>query len=1072
MKALSKAVGALCAVFALALSALAAGTYTWTADGNAIGSAAYVKIFDDVGAFTGRLRLVGFSTAEGDYTVTSNRLHEATSTQSAIGALPAGSYVHQMSAGARFDGTTTKSIRVQLAQPAGSNALYARITAIATATGDHMKKPDLRVAIKDDKTVAGTILESAADLAANAVTKIVVGVANDTIAYWPFGENGFSDVSGNRHNLEGVNVTESDAAYMSLNDGRTDQYLKTASALDLSAENAVTFECWCRQTAHPASTYNIVFASETPADGTGGFVLYNAGQYQAQMRVASNGWQLDYTPDTSFADGMWHHVAYVVDRTRTDQFSCRLYIDGVQQTGTGRTGSVTYDMSVPALFNSLFMIGGGAAYSAAGSNYYRGYIDDVRISRGVVAPEDFLKYPTVGKKMRADDGKLPVVAYWPFGGKRGRDATGNGFDLTMSESVPMVSGTPKVDYGVKNSWNGDFKCANLPFSVFSKAGVTIEFFARTSSGDTAASNILTLSPDSSYYNHAGAFRIGPHSTYGGTKSMSATVCCKDNNSGFVDAHTTEAEFGALNDDKWRHFAVVYDPSKVGNGIWRLYVDGVETYNKADVADQGAIAFLDTVLYFQRINYNNSISMGYVGWLDDVRITAGALTPDQFLASRSNGSTVALYRLDKETLEDQSGNGNDLIHMRTEANVAEPVFGDADYPNSGTGLVFTGVKGTKEWVKSSSAFDFSESKMLTVEVDYNSGNPTTLQENLYVMAATEQVASRGGFVVYRTGDALQAQHRNTNGSGWLKVYAQAMGALTANGYNRGRYSVNARNSSKIDYNLCVDGTSKESSASTNYGALGSHVLCFGHSPSYGGDNETTPKYLTGKILRIAISDVALDPADYVLDNLIDPETKRTLAYWNFKNFGGLTVPSGSKTSAGGLLLNGSNYATTTNLTLSTLTQATIECFVNFGATPTSGTIFSLGSGAGSFAVASDASAGTLSGTFIPYDHMAASNGGVAALDPLAGRKDWHHVALVIDRTASGADAVKFYVDYERAMPAGRAWDKAATILDGALAVGTGFTGRIDDLRVSAGALEPSEFMHERTESVDGMLIIVR
>ncbi len=1069
MKALLRAVGALCAAFGLALSASAAKTYTWTADGNAIGSAAYVKIFDDVGAFTGRLRLVGFSTAEGEYTVTSNRVHVLASTGGKANGLPSEAYTYQMSAGARFDGTTTKSIRVQLAQPANSYALYARITAVATATGDHTDVPDLRVAIKDEHTVEGTNSEAAADLLANAVTKIVVGVANDTIAYWPFGENGFSDVSGNGHDLEGVNVTAGDAAYMSLNNGRTDQYLKTVSALDLSKENAVTFECWCRQTAHPASTYNIVFASETPADGTGGFVLYNAGQYQAQMRVASDGWQLDYTPDTGFADGMWHHVAYVLDRSRTDQFSCRLYIDGVRQTGTGRTGSVTYDMPVPAIFNSLFMIGGGAAYSS-GINYYRGYIDDVRISRGVVAPEDFLKYPTVGKKMRADDGKLPVVAYWPFGGKRGRDATGNGFDLTMSGSVPMVSGTPKVDYDVKNSWKGDFKCTNLPFSVFSKAGVTIEFFARTGSGDTSASNILTLSPDSYYYNHAGAFRIGPHSKYGGTKSMTATVCCKDNNSGFVDAHTTETEFGALNDDKWRHFAVVYDPSKVGNGIWRLYVDGVETYNKADVADQGAIAFLDTVLYFQRINYNNSISSGYVGWFDDVRITAGALTPDQFMAGFSAGSTVALYRFDKETLEDQSGNGNNLIHMRTEANVAEPVFGNAGYPDSGTGLVLTGANGTKEWVKSSVPFDFSESKMVTVEVDYNSKNPASRGEGFYVMAATENIASRGGFVVYRTGDTLQAQHRKNDGSSWLSVYSQNMGTLTANGYNRGRYSVNARNSERVYYNLCVDGTSKPASAANDYGSLGSHVLCFGHSPTYGGDDDTK-RYLTGKILRIAVSDIALEPADYVLDNLVMDETKRTLAYWDFRSFSGLNVSNGA-TRGGGLMLDGTTSAATTNLTLSALTQATVECFVNFGATPTSGTIFSLGSGAGSFAVSSDAEAGTLAGKFIPYDHLAASNGGVAALAPLAGKKDWHHVALVIDRTKPGADAVRFYVDYERAMPAGRAWDKAATILDGALAVGTGFTGRIDDLRVSAGALEPSEFMQERTESVDGMLIIVR
>ena len=85
-----------------------------------------------------------------------------------------------------------------------------------------------------------------------------------------------------------------------------------------------------------------------------------------------------------------------------------------------------------------------------------------------------------------------------------------------------------------------------------------------------------------------------------------------------------------------------------------------------------------------------------------------------------------------------------------------------------------------------------------------------------------------------------------------------------------------------------------------------------------------------------------------------------------------------------------------------------------------------------------------------------------------------MAIVIDRTKPGADAVRFYVDYERAMPAGRAWDKAATILDGVLTIGAGFTGRIDDLRVSAGALEPSEFIQStaRTGGPDGASISIR
>jgi hypothetical protein len=273
--------------------------------------------------------------------------------------------------------------------------------------------------------------------------------------------------------------------------------------------------------------------------------------------------------------------------------------------------------------------------------------------------------------------------------------------------------------------------------------------------------------------------------------------------------------------------------------------------------------------------------------------------------------------------------------------------------------------------------------------------------------------------------------------------------------------------------------------TDYGSFGSHVLGFGHCPSYYAD-ATTPYYMKGKLLRIAVSDIALDAVDYVLDNLVLDTPKATLAYWNFNGFsdksgaGNDLVPSsGCQQRRGALLLDGaSSAATEDTLYLAGLTQATIECFVCFGETPSSGTLFSLGSGVGSFAVKADATANTLTGSFVPYDHLAASNGGVAGLAALSGKPKnmaaWHHVALVIDRTKSGADAVRFYVDYERATPAGRAWDAAAAMLDGTLVVGSGFTGYIDDLRVSKGALEPSEFIQAaaRTEMPDGTYISVR
>ena len=84
---------------------------------------------------------------------------------------------------------------------------------------------------------------------------ISASAETETIAYWPFGTNGFHDVSGNGHDFEGVEIAESDAAYVSLNQGTTtNQYLRTVSKLDLSKETAVTFECWCRITTRPNGT--------------------------------------------------------------------------------------------------------------------------------------------------------------------------------------------------------------------------------------------------------------------------------------------------------------------------------------------------------------------------------------------------------------------------------------------------------------------------------------------------------------------------------------------------------------------------------------------------------------------------------------------------------------------------------------------------------------------------------------------------------------------------------------------------------------------------------------------------
>ena len=878
-------------------------------------------------------------------------------------------------------------------------------------------------------------------LLASASLALASTPSPDTIAYWPFGNSGFADVSGNGHDLASTTVTESDAGYITL-DG-TSQFLTTASTLDLSGETAVTFECWTRSTGKNSS-FGVLFSAPSPAGtSAGSFVLYYTGRLQAQFGMGT-GWQLDYTASTTaMDDGTWHHVAYVIDRTQTGENATRLYLDGVQmQNAGGQTGTV------PALLNDVLHIGGGSSY-VPGNDFFTGYIDDVRISRGALTPDQFLKYPSVGKAMRADSNALPVLAYWPFGGKGGKDATGNGFDLTMN-GVPITSGTPSPSYSNYARTNC---CARaFPLSAFSKTGLTIEMFVKTdSSGGGMVGQLIESS--GGYYSTPGAFVLRYDTGYDAVSASFLT-----SNSGgekYVGSATDTTTFGDLSDSKWRHFAMVYDPSKTGPGIVTLYVDGVAAPCTATDEAQKAFALADTGIYLTRRGYGSNRGNTFYGSIDDVRITGCALTPDQFLASRSAGSTVALYRFDRETLEDQTGNGNALV------NEGNATFGVGANAASGTGIV---LNGTDQWIHTLDGIDLTHTKSATVEFDYYSGWPGG--SKYWVFCASHDVSLAGAFTLYNPSSSIQAQLRTAAGASTWRI---DKGDFTGgNGHHIGQYVI--AGSASPQTALYIDGMKAGVSQNNTatFDNLGNQVLHFGHAPDYGAN-----MWLNGKFMRIAISDVALDPADFVLDNLIDPEAQATLAYWPFAGDAGL-ASRGLRRRNGALDLHGADSATTTNLALSALTQATVECFVLFGATPSSGTIFSMGSGAGSFAVASDATAGTLSGSFIPYDHLAASCGGATDLSPLAGKDAWHHVALVIDRTKPGADAVRFYVDYERATPAGRAWDAAAAMLDGAIVVGEGFTGRIDDLRVSAGALEPAEFLQpsERTEAPDAFVMTLR
>lgn len=141
----------------------------------------YAKVADSAGPITG-LTLSGLTAFDGTeqvaFTCVSNRPYAAYTAPSAIGELPAGDYVTQLSVFNCWDGTRTRSYRVQISQPAGSTDIYAYCPCFTVSQPgvNLVDYPDIRDLRADTSKIAASYTGSdlAAQLAANPITALTI----------------------------------------------------------------------------------------------------------------------------------------------------------------------------------------------------------------------------------------------------------------------------------------------------------------------------------------------------------------------------------------------------------------------------------------------------------------------------------------------------------------------------------------------------------------------------------------------------------------------------------------------------------------------------------------------------------------------------------------------------------------------------------------------------------------------------------------------------------------------------------------------------------------------------------
>lgn len=265
----------------------------------------------------------------------------------------------------------------------------------------------------------------------------------EVIAYWPFGEYGFRDASGNNHTLT------ADVAHVKakLSTGYADMdgsqsFFQTVTNLEMTGSLTIEFFTKFDQALNQSRNgQDCVMLIELGAavwgvQGCGFCIDFNEDGYRGNHHAAHTDYawghgfagcmlaQYKHEPynptelsknnmceartffgpetdnisgDQYFADGEWHHIAVFFDDSKGDFTGIRMLIDHEHEFFAGdgylRTPYHPEDGPMDWDKNSKFNIGN----RQGGTLRFTGLMDDIRITSGILSDDRLLSVRTPGK---------------------------------------------------------------------------------------------------------------------------------------------------------------------------------------------------------------------------------------------------------------------------------------------------------------------------------------------------------------------------------------------------------------------------------------------------------------------------------------------------------------------------------------------------------------------------------------------------------------------------------------------------------------------------------------------------
>lgn len=347
----------------------------------------------------------------------------------------------------------------------------------------------------------------------------------------------------------------------------------------------------------------------------------NGTNVNVPVTVRGSGIGSVYTSE-HYNDGLWHTVAVVYDH---DAATGKFYIDGELRASASDYALAAQTSSEQGL-------------SFAGDGDFRNIsLDNIRITRGALRPYQFLTAIPVEENLlgRASfENDLVMTPYTNFFGEAGTVSA-----FTAGGSVPSFS----TDVPAKTiaAGRGGEIIVEVNRKSLSLDGGKAVWSGRELLADTDEFTVEFFMKSSGAVADAGVMRVNRGSTTDVTSAVTWALSFADASGNLrLKVDTDEAtdqthDFAsAFADGAWHHVGITFAVSG-GNTVATLYKDAelVESWT-ADgkiLTSPGDMNFM--------IGAGEDAAAGFVGLVDELRVTPGQVDPSDFLTPVRNGFCI-------------------------------------------------------------------------------------------------------------------------------------------------------------------------------------------------------------------------------------------------------------------------------------------------------------------------------------------------------------------------------------------------------------------------------------------------